>query len=327
MTMIVPKYWAEARASQRKGNRSFTARRFGWSDESLEAAQRHAQERADATLVRLLADDTIVRREPKVPYNGAEGVPIREEIIATHGDTIITRNSYGALCLNSPDVLFADIDVAPNPNGRMVAITIVALLLIALAAAFVLEQKWIGIVGGIAAFVIGYSVATTLMKLSTQLAGGPLNQVRGRVDRFVRSHPEWQVRLYQTPAGFRLLVEHKTFDPNDPIVREFFTAIHADPLYAKMCLNQHCFRARVSPKPWRIGISSHLRPRPGVWPINPERLPERQRWVQHYEQAAEKFASCRYVETLGSGNADAKARDVRLLHDDLARAQSTLPIA
>ena len=39
------------------------------------------------------------------------------------------------------------------------------------------------------------------------------------------------------------------------------SAIGADPIYVQMCLRQHCFRARVSSKPWRIGIGQHLRPR------------------------------------------------------------------
>jgi len=39
-------------------------------------------------------------------------VPIREEIVSRHGDTIITRNSYGARCLNTPNALFADITVS-----------------------------------------------------------------------------------------------------------------------------------------------------------------------------------------------------------------------
>jgi hypothetical protein len=40
-----------------------------------------------------------------MPYNGAAGVPIREEIVGRHGETVITRNSYGARCLNMPNVL------------------------------------------------------------------------------------------------------------------------------------------------------------------------------------------------------------------------------
>ena len=52
----------------------------------------------------------MVRREARVAYNGSNGVPIREEVFAKHDDIIITRNLYGSLCLNTPNVLFADID-------------------------------------------------------------------------------------------------------------------------------------------------------------------------------------------------------------------------
>ena len=56
-------------------------------------------------------------------------------------------------------------------------------------------------------------------------------------------------------------------------------------MYRLMCQKQACFRARVSPKPWRIGIDQRLKPRPGVWPIDPARLPERRAWVAAYDRA------------------------------------------
>jgi len=57
----------------------------------------------------VLSGEKLIRREPKIPYKGAAGVPIREEIVSRHGETIITRNAYGARCLNTPNVLFADV--------------------------------------------------------------------------------------------------------------------------------------------------------------------------------------------------------------------------
>jgi len=83
----------------------------------------------------------------------------------------------------------------------------------------------------------------------------------------------------------------------------------------------------VSPKPWRIGISHHLRPRPGVWPVDPERLPQRQRWIEDYEQAAKGFAACRFLESLGSGFIDPAVAEVTQIHDELCQANSDLPIA
>ena len=94
-----------------------------------------------------------------------------------------------------------------------------------------------------------------------------------------------------------------------------------------MCTNQHCFRARVSPKPWRIGIETHLKPRPGVWPIKPDRMPDRVRWVDEYERKAKAYAACRYIGAKGNGVVDPAVEKVRALHDELCRAHSELPLA
>ena len=72
--MIVPQYWAESRVQYRKQGRQVTVRRFGWSDNSQDAAQVNADERAQAALQRLLSGEKLPRREPKVPYNGGEGM-------------------------------------------------------------------------------------------------------------------------------------------------------------------------------------------------------------------------------------------------------------
>lgn len=113
--MLIPSYWAEASVKARRENRQMTIRRFGWSELNQEEAQHHAESRAQEALERLMAGEKLERREPKVAYNGAQGVPIREEVLSRHSDAVITRNLYGARCLNTPNVLFADIDfVVPS---------------------------------------------------------------------------------------------------------------------------------------------------------------------------------------------------------------------
>ncbi|MCX7806648.1 MAG: hypothetical protein N3A38_15900, partial [Planctomycetota bacterium] len=144
---------------------------------------------------------------------------------------------------------------------------------------------------------------------------------------FLASHGDWHLRVYRTPAGLRLMAMHRTFDPDEPEVSEFFEALGTDPVYARMCFRQKCFRARVSPKPWRIGIAGHIRPSRGVWPVDADRLPERRRWIETYEDAARAYAACRYLESAGSGPVNARARAVQTVHDDLCRAESDLPIA
>ena len=325
--MIVPQYWAEARQQHRQGQRQITVRRFGWSDESQAAAQQHADARASEAMARLQAGEVLDRRERKVAYNGAEGVPIREEIVRREGDTVITRNSYGALCLNTANVLFADVDFEQTVAGR----GIIVAMLVAIAGAIAAGLAGIGWGWAFALMVAGllfaYPLAQTVFRLWLSLTGGVEQRTRKRIQAFSAAHPQWHLRLYRTPAGFRVLVMHALFDPVTEAVDDFFNALGTDPIYQQMCLNQRCFRARVSPKPWRIGIGQHLRPRPGVWPIASEHLPARQQWLRDYENKAQGFAACQFVERLGSDVINPTAQAVQRLHDELCKANTKLAIA
>lgn len=333
--MIVPEFWAETRIQRRVNRRQVTVRRFGWSDSSAEDAQAHADARAREAFDRIVAGEKLARREPKRPYNGADGIPIREEILSRHGDTIITRNLYGAQCLNTPNVLFVDIDFHIEPKATVV-FTIAALFWIAAGLAGGLLPRpdctsWpIGY--AIAVFLILASffaevIASLLHRLYIFVHGGAERCARHRINAFLRKHPDWHLRLYRTPAGLRVLAMQRTFDPAETAVADCFKALGADPVYVRMCLRQRCFRARVSPKPWRIGINQHIRPRPGIWPVNPALLAERTRWIDTYAKAAQGYAACHFIATLGSPQINPTAQTVQILHDALCHAASPLPLA
>jgi len=325
--MIIPRYWAEARTQHRQKGRQVTVRRFGWSRASEAEALANAQARAADALQRILSGEKLLRREPKQAYNGAEGVPIREEIVAEHGTVVITRNSYGALCLNTEDVLFADVDFAVDTPPMLGCAFVFVLVLLSAWLGWGADSwgTFLGLSG--LSLVIGWWLAGMSHALFLQSKGGPELLAMRRVEGFVRARPDWRLRLYRTPAGLRVLAIHRTFAPDDAEVADFFRALGADPVYVTMCQRQKCFRARVSPKPWRIGIAAHLRPRPGVWPVCPEALPARQTWVDAYHAKAAAFASCRFERELGNGGTDANVRRVMELHDRLCRAESGLPIA
>lgn len=321
--MIVPQFWAEARLRDRVDDRQVTVRRFGWSDASVADAERHAAERAAEAMAHIRAGEAVPRRDRKLVYGGAAGLPIREEIVGRDGAAVLTRNGYGAICLNTPNVLFADIDFEPPlPPGLLwYVLGVVALVAVAAAVAGWLQLL---VMGALVWLLIGRG--WPLVGLARRAVGGEL-QARTAVDRFVARHPDWHLRVYRTPAGVRVLAVHRTFDPHEPEVAECFRALGVDPLYARMCAIQSCFRARVSPKPWRAGITDHIRPRPGVWPVDPYWLPLRGEWVARYERAAEGYAACRFLYAAGDGPTDPAALAVQRLHDRLGRAESDLPLA
>lgn len=333
--MLVPSFWAEARAQYRRKGKQITVRRFGWSEASEEDARHQAQARVDEALARAVSGERLQRREPKVPYNGGNGLPIREEVVARFDQAVITRNSYGARCLNTPGVLFADIDFPTAASLRMLGGTALVLLAVGAGAVHLLaaggrstSSLWIA--AGVVALLtlwLASPIANLIRRMVVWAKGGPETIARANILRFMRKRPDWLIHVYRTPAGLRVLATHRLFDPLEAEVAECFQALRTDPVYVAMCRNQHCFRARVSAKPWRIGIEGRLTPRPGVWPVSPERLPQRRAWLERYDRAAAGFAACRFIESIGSGVSAPAAHAVQELHDELCQARSKLPIA
>ncbi|MBT8078255.1 MAG: hypothetical protein KJO31_06740 [Gammaproteobacteria bacterium] len=324
--MIVPEFWAEARERVVIDGKSRTYRRFGWSDDSEADALENATERVREAAARARAGEKVRLADHKVAYNGAEGLPIREEIIERHGDTLITRNSYGALCLNTPDVLFADVDIEPRGHAAIGWIVFLFILPVGWLLKIQLDSWWPFAVAVVLGAFVAEPIGRKLADVMGRARDDPFDLAMSRFEEYALRNPRWIMRVYRTPLGFRLLAMHKTFSPEEEEAFLFMQAVGSDRLYMQMCRNQKCFRARVSPKPWRIGID-HIRPRPGIWPIRDERLPERRAWVKRYDLQAKEYASCRYEQTLGTGLPSRKCESVRSLHDKLCRVDAELPIA
>lgn len=326
--MIVPLYWAEASKKAGFEGRTVTLHRFGWSDADAADARALAERRVAEAAARFERGEKPELFERKVPYNGAEGVPIREEVLARHGDVVITRNAYGARCLNTPNALFADVDAkeSPRSNAGYVAVLVVGVGVA--VAGLVSGHALVGCSVGVFVLLLSRAIVEFGHRALGRLAGGPDARALRRIRAFASANPAWSLRVYATPAGFRVLATHAPMDPASPEVRRFFDAIDADPVYVQMCLRQRCFRARLSAKPWRVGIADHMRPRPGVWPVHPSMLQTRERWIATYEAAAAKAAACRFVESLGPDDIHRRLRDVVELHDRESRAlERDLPIA
>jgi hypothetical protein len=219
-------------------------------------------------------------------------------------------------------VLFADIDFADTfPMGCLVG----ALIFLSLIVNGLLRSQFVLLITGLIA--VSYLIVLLCRRVYWSKVGGDEGLARARIRRFINSHPDWNVRVYRTFAGLRVMALHRTFAANDPEVRACFRSWKVDKIYYRMCLNQNCFRARLSPKPWRIGIHRHLRPQPGTWPISPERLPDRVAWVNEYEQVSVNFKTCQFLEDIGSQTVDEQARRAREIHDEACRVHSDLPLA
>jgi hypothetical protein len=261
-----------------------------------------------------------------VPYNGTEGLPIREETLLQFGPDVVTRNSYGAWCLNTPDVMILDVD--EDDFYRLPALglkrsigVVVACLLV---ATVMTGGPWTGqagagpwatsALGALGAFVVARATIGLGRKLWLQRLGGPVawlgRQLQGTRQRWA---------LYRTPAGARAIRLDTVMDPTSHDSDALQAHLAGDPTYRQMCRRQACYRARVTPKPWRIGLE---RLRGAGWPTPNHRLAD---WVTQYDRVRAAWGACAWIQDVGQGDAQVRPSALRELHDRLALAPPGCP--
>lgn len=115
-------------------------------------------------------------------------------------------------------------------------------------------------------------------------------------------------RIYETCKGIRLIVLGQYIDPDSQLFKDFCNKINADNLYSMLCFHQGCYRARLTPKPFRMNIRC-IKYRCPV-PAGEEQ--NYRDWIVTYELESKKYAVCRLVDTLGGASADNRIVE---LHD------------
>lgn len=305
---------------------------------------------------------------------------------------IVTRNRYGAQVANVNNIAIIDVDNAellyysyPNSYDSQGLITalpanqsqrstkvivwsfVIVSALIASTIAW-LQLSWLWLV----ALML---VATAFLwrkaskqeqahkqKRDTDLAS-LLPFITDLIQKRVASHPNEQFRLYETPAGFRIIATHHTVLPNDTIVAEWFEYFHADANYVRLCRAQQCFRARLTAKPWRMNEVNENQldkqiPANNFWFTDTSldddsfdnmidemddeqyadfekqqaKLAARQQWIADYDSFAQGYRACRYIKHFsGQGNnnrAVPKAIDEFIKwHDGACQIDKGLPMA
>ena len=136
--------------------------------------------------------------------------------------------------------------------------------------------------------------------------------------------PAVTFRLYRTAAGFRALGVDREFDPAGSEAGALMERTRTDEAFARLCRAQKSFRARLTPKPWRCDLPKP----PGEHPRADERAKgEFAAWCKRYERAIEGRATCRYLETIGSGKPLTKFAPIIQIHDQASRCNEGLPLA
>jgi hypothetical protein len=122
-------------------------------------------------------------------------------------------------------------------------------------------------------------------------------------------------RLYRTAGGFRCLGRSTTMAPESPDCLALLKALGSDDLYVRLCQSQRCFRARLTPKPWRIGCDKP----PDRFPFrSAESAQAYRQWVADYDRRRAAYTVCAVVGDVGNPQTDAAVEPVMQLHDHYA---------
>ena len=133
---------------------------------------------------------------------------------------IITRNRYGALVLNSDELLFLDIDHLPLTFGEFFA------------------------------QIFGRKIPDMKKRILKLIGKTSLEPEYENIG----------FRVYETARGIRLLVSLNAADTlKTPRFKQLCKKFKVDSLYEALCIKQNCCRARLTPKPARIHMKTLIK--------------------------------------------------------------------
>lgn len=289
--MRIPRYWAKGsfHGVDRHGD-PLRFEAWGWSNASEAEARQAGEERARNAF---LAGSIGKRSKRTAEYDAYLNVPLREEIVDRLGNgdrdyAVITRNRYGALVLNASSVLFVDVDLPRSKYRRS---------------------------------ILSYFSSK---KRDEELLERH-NQVVDRIINWSQQNPNYSFRLYQTKAGYRLLFTGQLFDPVGDEVERIFSDLGADGLYKLLTRKQECFRARLTPKPWRINMHQY---QSYYSDLGSRDRYSQSDWINEYEHESQNYQVCTYVDAFGpTVQMTPEAAQVMAIHDKYTLSEPALPLA
>ena len=137
-------------------------------------------------------------------------------------------------------------------------------------------------------------------------------QLVEKISKIVQRDSQTCIRLYRTLKGYRIAIMDRLVNPKDAQSDSLLKELGSDRLYVSLCRSQDCYRARLTPKPWRCGSTKPPTRFPFIYAGAEERFKE---WLSGYEKISQKFATCALVGEFGSTAKHPRAQSVLKLHD------------
>ena len=293
--MKIAKYWVRENGhalTNDGGKFDLTVR--GWSNENIEAARATARQSIKRIAAMFESGMT-----PKNRYLYGDR-PLPEPILHEFSDgregpiAAVTRNAYGAQILNTRDLMFVDIDREDAPPSA-----------------------------GVASGLISSVLSLFGKPASAPASAPPQDPVLRDIER-VATGNRLVARVYKTAAGYRALIVNAKFEAGSEQSEAILKQFASDPLYVRLCRIQNSFRARLTPKPWRCGLKMLRVSFPFDGPRDEANFKD---WKMKYDAASSRYATCKYLASVGGGGIDPAFEELVAYHDAQTKAMSGMPLA
>lgn len=129
-------------------------------------------------------------------------------------------------------------------------------------------------------------------------------------------------RVYRTTNGLRAICVSDFFRAVAPVSKRVLMDIGCDPFYTNMSQRLGEFSCRVSPKPFRVGIS--VPPKFNFYKLLPY---EQKQWIEEYNKKIEGFKACEFVLQTSECEVPQQIQNFIKLHDEKTKCNYNFPIA
>lgn len=296
------RFWARAAERVDSPTGPVHLAQWGHSPTSEDAARAHARERL-ARLAERVRIHGLPRRQDEgqggsLSAGGAalrtdegsyyDAQPAREEVLQELRDSadallaVITRNRYGSLILTTDTIAFVDIDLPPAPPAKQPL----------------------------------FGRGAWRQKQEEHRA-----ERKRRVDliaSWALRHPVCSVITYETAAGLRVAISGLDAAADSAQMQQVMQDLEADPLYARLCARHATYRARLTAKPWRCGVTA-LSDTSDYPTTSAAEQSAREEWISGYDAARAGTRAVQRLDTSGPAVSGAAAV-VLDLHDRLSGA-------
>lgn len=140
-----------------------------------------------------------------------------------------------------------------------------------------------------------------------------------KIEQYQQQNPAYTFKVYETFAGLRVVVTNQVFENYSDSAKAIFSSLGVDPLYVKLCKAQSCFRARLTPKPWRIGLE---RPASRFPRYEQAEINDFSSWLKNYDLASRNVSTVKLVATFGNEREHPDVDRVLEVHDRYTRTSS-----